>query len=185
MSAPVGGAEWNVGRTEWNVHRAEWNVHARCQHPSETKSLTLGGQFSSSNCRVSYTPPNVAFSPPLYISLLEGNVLQLSVILFRFNLLSLHLGSGLFPACSQNYQAGGWSSTKMLSCMHWNVVHGRMLHRILSNSRHHEQSFWIRYSCNFSLTAVTAVSTCICTVSYPYWTFDGVQCRQKCLLGYT
>ena len=38
MSAPVGGDEWNVGRTEWNVH-------ARCQHSSETKSLTLGGQF--------------------------------------------------------------------------------------------------------------------------------------------
>ena len=37
----MGGDEWNVGRTEWNVH-------ARCQHPSETKSLTLGGQFSSS-----------------------------------------------------------------------------------------------------------------------------------------
>ena len=44
MSAPVGGDEWNVGRTEWNVH-------AICQHPSETKSLTLGGQFSSSFCR--------------------------------------------------------------------------------------------------------------------------------------
>ena len=39
MSAPVGGDEWNVGRTEWNVH-------ARCQHPLETKSLTLGSQFS-------------------------------------------------------------------------------------------------------------------------------------------
>ena len=47
MSAPVGGAEWNVSRTEWNVHGAEWNVHAGCQHPSETKSLTLGGHFSS------------------------------------------------------------------------------------------------------------------------------------------
>ena len=47
MSALVGGAEWNVGRTEWIVHGAEWNVHARCQHPSETKSLTLNSQFSS------------------------------------------------------------------------------------------------------------------------------------------
>ena len=45
MSAPVGGDEWNVGRTEWNVH-------ARCQYSSETKSLTLGGQFSSSNLSV-------------------------------------------------------------------------------------------------------------------------------------
>ena len=37
----------NVGTTELNVHGVESNVHARCQHPSETKSSTLGGQFSS------------------------------------------------------------------------------------------------------------------------------------------